>query len=117
MTASEAPPEGKSKAPSDRKSRLDPATWAGISSIGIGLLCAAITWLAWRNPGGSEWDSLCLPCWYGPGTFLAALVAVLGIVSARKEKSTQGFVVSVAGLILTVVLFVVSISLLPPRFF
>ena len=115
MTTNGVSPEGKGKAPSSRKSWPNLAIWAGIFAIGISLLWAGMTWLQSRSDAGREWDSLFLPCCYGPGTLLAALLAVLGIVTAKKEKSTAGFAVSLSALILTVLLFVVSITLLPPN--
>lgn len=105
MTTTGVPPEDKSKAPSDRKSRLNSATWAGIFSIVFALPGAVMIGplmeeaANWRYEAFGLW--VCLP----PSFLSGGLIAVLGIVSGRKQKSKHGLWLSVAGLILALVLF------------
>lgn len=114
MTTSGVPPEGRSEARAGRKRRLDAGTRAGIFSIVIGLLTAGLNGpylleLATDNIYSQEtlWGEL-LFCLY-PAVPVGALIAVLGLVSARKERSTRGFRLSMAGLILHSVLLLVSV--------
>jgi hypothetical protein len=107
MAADEVQPEGKSETPSDRKSRLDEGTWMGIVSIVIDLPAAAVTVAVMPAILRGDWGYeetgalLCLP----PSALVGALVAVLGTVLARKQKSKRGLQWSAAGLILALVLF------------
>jgi len=104
MTASEVPPESKSEIPPKRKGWLDPATWAGIFSIVVVLPFWYLVLQVQEDVPGIQGGLLFVMC-PPPGILLSALLAALGIVSARKEKSRRGLWLSAAALILAVGLF------------
>jgi lysylphosphatidylglycerol synthetase-like protein (DUF2156 family) len=115
MTASDVPPGDAGEVPPNGKHGPSDASILGILSIVAGLLVGAITALNVKElvspQNVQSWENLwySLLCCQFPGVLLGAVLAIAGVVEARKQKSKRGLWLSVVGLILYMVLFLASI--------